>query len=130
MPCEWCGTIFCWDNADEAGGTVRKCHCSEECRKLHEQDRYRRRKRRERCQGGTIRRFGTQREARQAAGRLAAATGGRFRAYDRPCAFCGDWHVARKPPAGHRPPSTRQRPRRIPPRPPEGQTWPRTSGSG
>jgi hypothetical protein len=31
MPCEWCGTIFCWDHADEAGGT-RKRHCSQQCR--------------------------------------------------------------------------------------------------
>ncbi len=95
MPCHWCGTIFCWDQADEAGG-ARKRHCSEECRRLHEEYRRRMRRFRERCEGGEIPRFGTQREAWREAERLKAETGGRFRAYDRPCPFCKHWHVIRK----------------------------------
>lgn len=95
MPCEWCGTIFCWDQADENPG-CRKRHCSEECRKLHEDYRHRMRKLRERCESGEIPRFATRREAWQVAERLKAEVGGRFRAYDRPCPFCGRWHVIRK----------------------------------
>jgi hypothetical protein len=96
MPCEWCGTIFCWDYADEAFGAVRKRHCSEECRGLHEQYRYRMRKNRERCESGKIPRFDSKRDAWREAERLIAETGGRFRAYDKPCPFCGRWHIIRK----------------------------------
>jgi hypothetical protein len=95
MPCEWCRTVFCWDQAGETNG-ARKRHCSETCRKLHEEYRYRMRKNRERCESGKIPRFDSKREAWRGAERLMAETGGRFRAYDRPCPFCGCWHVIRK----------------------------------
>lgn len=31
--CEHCGTVFCWDEADEAHWGIRKRFCSEECEK-------------------------------------------------------------------------------------------------
>jgi hypothetical protein len=96
MRCEWCGAVFCWDYADEALGAVRKRHCSEDCRALHEHYRYRMRKNRERCQSGTIPRFDSKRDAWREAERLTAETGSRYRAYDIPCPFCGRWHVIRK----------------------------------
>jgi hypothetical protein len=102
MPCEWCRAIFCWDYADEADGD-RKRHCSEECRKLHEHDRYRLRKFRELCEGGKIPRFESRRAAWREAERLVAETGGRFRAFDRPCPFCGYWHTTRKKKSRTRP---------------------------
>ena len=76
MRCEWCGTVFCCDYADEALGAVRKRHCSEQCRALHEQYRYRMRKNRDRCQSGTIPRFDSKRDAWREAERLTAETGG------------------------------------------------------
>jgi len=107
MPCEWCGTIFCWDLADEAGD-ARKRHCTEQCRKLREQCRHRIRNLRGRCERGEIPRFPTRPQAVREAKRLAAEEGGRFRAYDRPCDFCHGWHVLHKIKHRSRPHSKRR----------------------
>jgi hypothetical protein len=100
MPCEWCGTIFCWDFADEcvplAGPRDRKRHCSEECRKLAEEKRWRQSRQQERCERGEIPRFQTRALAAAEARILTGDTGIRHRAYDRPCPFCERWHVIRK----------------------------------
>jgi hypothetical protein len=91
MICErpGCGTVFCWDEADEtACGTPRKRFCSTLCQKKASAQRAA-------CAARSKRRFESRDKARDEAKRVWRQA--RLRKYPYECA-CGWWHLTSERP--------------------------------
>jgi hypothetical protein len=100
MICERCGTVFCWDEADE--GTlcgVRRRYCSKTCRARAARDRSRKHTRTRRalaaCTDKAKHWYEDERDALLAAARYERLHGERRYPYECPC---GTWHLTSEPP--------------------------------
>ena len=98
MICEWCGTVFCWDDADETAlGCGRKQFCSRSCAKrasaartgLRQRDRARQRERAACRRHGKVP-YENEAVATKAAGAIFSEFGWNLRPYE--CS-CGSWHL-------------------------------------
>jgi hypothetical protein len=101
MICERCGTVFCWDGADQLfiGGT-RKRFCSDLCRVKAQQSTQAARRRRAlrlrqaaTCSSRGKEPYGDIHAALIAAARIFRKTGKDLYPYE--CA-CGSWHLSKK----------------------------------
>lgn len=105
MICERCGTVFCWDEADEAGeDTGRRKYCSRSCSRNSKADAKaeRARRLREPCPANGKAPYLSRPEAEAAAFDRALKGYGLRHPYQ--CETCGRWHLtsgitvsARKP---------------------------------
>jgi formylmethanofuran dehydrogenase subunit B len=93
MICERCGTVFCWDEADEYAVHGRKLYCSTTCKtKASAARTARARMRLQACidRENRKRRYATEREALLAAAAFRSAKRRWLFAYKCPC---GWWHL-------------------------------------
>lgn len=112
MTCERCGTVFCWDEADEYAIHGRKLYCSNTCKTKASSDRVRLRRQGQRrlaelaaslkaCNEQGKRRFPSKEKA-EAAAAAAAAVRATKPLYVYRCPGTDHWHVTSKKAYGRR----------------------------
>jgi hypothetical protein len=98
MICQRCGTVFCWDDADEGRASGPKLYCSATCKHRKTPGYQRQRHRRRQlvlCRRQNKTAYDTELIATATANLLRRER--RWSGYPYECA-CGSWHLTSQPP--------------------------------